>query len=260
MLKVMTFNIRFQNDFDGSNSWENRRVLVADLVSSHTPCILGTQEGTTEQLRHLREDLKGYELLAPGRYWEEDCQYCSIFFRPERVSPVSGGEFWLSSTPDVHRSVGWDSAYPRMISYGVFREADSGNVFWAGVTHLDHVGIEARIRQAEIISDYMIKYQGPRILMGDFNDRPGSDVHRVLTGAELGLVDTWEFLLKPENESSITYHRFTGVPQICRMDWILASQHFAVSSAGVIHDHGPDGRYPSDHFPYLVQLAWIKGE
>lgn len=257
MLKIMTFNIRFQNDQDGENSWEHRRVLVMDLVSSHAPCILGTQEGTTGQLGHLRKDLKGYELLAPGRQWEEDCQYCSIFYRPDLVRPLSGGEFWLSKTPDVHRSAGWDSAYPRMISYGIFKDGDCGKVFWAGVTHLDHVGVEARVRQAEIISDYMLKHGGPRVLMGDFNDHPGSDVHRLLTSREIGLLDTWEVLLKPENEGSMTYHKFSGVPQICRMDWILASRDFEVSEAGVVHDHGPDGRYPSDHFPYVAQLAWI---
>ncbi|MFZ2445077.1 MAG: endonuclease/exonuclease/phosphatase family protein [Syntrophobacteraceae bacterium] len=261
MLQIMTFNIRFQNDRDGANAWEFRRELVIDLVRNHAPSILGIQEGTTGQLRDLEKNLEGYDLFAPGRTWDENCQYCSLFFRPDAVRPLFGSEFWLSATPEVHGSKGWDSAFPRMISYGIFREAESevksGGQFWAGVTHLDHLGTEARARQAGIISEYLVKQGGPRILMGDFNDHPGSEAHRLLASAATGLVDTWEALRKPENESSMTYHKFTGVPQVFRMDWILASRDFAVSDARVIYDHGPGGRFPSDHFPYMVRLARV---
>ncbi len=256
MLKIMTFNIRFENDHDGENSWERRRELVTQLVETHRPCVLGTQEGMTRQLRYLQDRLDGYELLAPGRYWEESCQYCSIYFRPDRLRLVSGGEFWLSPTPEVHRSKSWDSAFPRMISFGVFRELSSEHTFWAGVTHLDNVGTEARFEQSSIILRYLRKVSGPKILMGDFNDRPGSPAHTLLTQGEDAMLDTWEILHRPENQSSMTYHKFQGIPQICRMDWILVSRDFTVTDAQVIYDHSAGGRYPSDHFPYMVRTAW----
>lgn len=256
MLTFMTLNLRFENDKDGANAWHLRRDIVLDLVRDHNPSILGTQEGTTGQLAYLNENLDGYELLAPGRFWEKDCQYCSLYFRRDRVCPVSGGEFWLSLTPDIHRSTGWDSAYPRMLSYGVFRELNGNRIFLAGVTHLDNMGSVARIRQAEIIREFLVSQGRPSVLMGDFNDRPGSPAHGVLTSTESGMLDTWESLRKPENESSMTYHRFTGTPQVFRMDWILASSHFKVLDARVIHDHAPGERYPSDHFPYMTRLDW----
>ncbi|MEN6440434.1 MAG: endonuclease/exonuclease/phosphatase family protein [Syntrophobacter sp.] len=256
MLTFMTLNLRFDNDQDGDNAWHFRKEIVLDLVRNHSPTILGTQEGTTGQLSYLADSLEDYELLAPGRFWEKDCQYCSLYFRRDEVRPVSGGEFWLSLTPHVHRSGGWDSAYPRMISYGVFQELKNDRIFLAGVTHLDHMGSEARIRQAEIIREFVIRQGSPVVLMGDFNDRPGSAAHKVLTSPDSGMLDTWEALRKPENESSMTYHRFTGTPQVFRMDWILASPHFKVFDARVIHDHAPGARYPSDHFPYLTRLDW----
>ena len=154
-MRIMTLNLRFQNDFDGDNSWENRKTVVTELISNHGPSILGTQEGTSAQIRYLERHLAGYELLAPGRVWEDDCQYCSIFFRTTELRALSGGEFWLSDTPRVHRSIGWDSAYPRMLSYGIFEEVKTGNTVCAAVTHLDNIGVKAREEQARIICHWL---------------------------------------------------------------------------------------------------------
>ncbi|MCE5335796.1 MAG: endonuclease/exonuclease/phosphatase family protein [Desulfobacteraceae bacterium] len=253
-MKIMTFNLRFENDFDGENGWDHRKDLVTRLIANHRPCLLGTQEGTTGQLRYLQNNLAGYELLAPDRIWEEDCQYCSIFYRPELLRSLSGGEFWLSETPDVHRSTGWDSAYPRMMSYGFFEQSATGRKFCVAVTHLDNVGAEARRQQARIIREWFESYDCPKILMGDFNDGPFSEVHATLTGG--GLIDTWQALSRIEDQNGSTYHKFKGVPQFFRMDWILVTPDFSVADARIIHDHDPRGRYPSDHFPYMSQLAW----
>ena len=38
-----------------------------------------------------------------------------------------------------------------------------------------------------------------------------------------------------------------------RMDWILVTPHFRVKDATVILDH-VEGRYPSDHFPYMTMV------
>ena len=253
---LMTLNLRFQNEHDGQNGWENRKDLILELVRVHKPAFLGTQEGTVTQLRFLQEHLSGYELFAPERLWEDDCQYCSIFMRSEAVRALEGGEFWLSETPAVHRSIGWDSAFPRMMSHGLFTDLESARTILLAVTHLDNIGVEARKQQARIIRDWLALHNGPRVLMGDFNDRPGSAAHQLLTSPESGLFDTWQVLRRPEDESSMTYHKFLGVPMVCRMDWILASGEFRVEDARVVYDHSEEGRYPSDHFPYMVRLAW----
>ena len=82
-------------------------------------------------------------------------------------------------------------------------------------------------------------------------------VHRILTEGELGLLDTWQILERAEDQSSMTHHDFRGVPGKCRMDWILVSDDFLVEEACIIRDN-LGGRYPSDHFPYAVQLEWAK--
>jgi endonuclease/exonuclease/phosphatase family metal-dependent hydrolase len=257
-MQFMTFNLRFDNDADRENSWDRRRRQVIDLIERYAPSVLGTQEGTPRQLRYLRENLCGYAMhTPPERVWDETCQYTTLFYRCGELRVSEGGECWLSKNPTVHRSKDWDSAYPRMMSYALCEPVGpgAGPLFWAVVTHLDNLGTEARVRQAGLISEWLGKRrQAPVVLMGDFNDAPGSTVHRLLTSPEFGLRDSWEVLGLGEGRESMTHHGFVGVPDICRLDWILLSGHFHVLDARIIRDHN-EGRYPSDHFPYLVSCT-----
>ncbi len=249
----MTFNIRFENDQDGPDAWVHRRDGVRDLINRYRPTLLGTQEGTWEQLQWLDRELENYRIHAPGRTRDAEMQYPTLHFREDLLEAQEGGEFWLSKNPGVHRSKDWDSAYARMASYGRFRSKDSEEPFWVAVTHLDHAGEEARRNQARILHDWVRERSGPVILMGDFNDRPGSPVHALLTSSAGGLTDTWKFLRREDGPHSYTQHGFDGVPRKGRIDWILVSSHFRVVDARLITDNAA-GRYPSDHFPYLAEL------
>lgn len=257
-MKIMTFNLRFENDRDGENAWRYRRDIAVDLIRSHAPSILGTQEGTFNQLSYLKEQLPDYAIHVPhGRVLDEKSQYPTLFYRKDRFEALEAGELWLSTTPTVHLSKDWDSAFPRMMSYGLFRDRQTQRHLWVLVTHLDHIGIEARQQQTRIISQWIREKDEPVILMGDFNDKPGSPVHRILISAETGLQDTWQVLNREENEESMTHHGFNGVPERTRMDWIVISRHFQVTDACIVRDHDRS-RYPSDHFPYEVELEWVQ--
>ena len=255
-MRVMTFNIRFDTEVDGENRWLHRRDFLLGLIETYAPWILGTQEGTWRQLQYMDGRLAGYGIHAPGRTEDPTCQYPTLFYQARRLQVREGGEFWLSKTPAVHRSKDWDSAFPRMMNYALFLEPESGSRVWAVVTHLDNLGREARLQQATIIHNWLQDRQGPVILMGDFNDVPGSPVHRVLTAPETGLRDTWEVLERGEDDGSMTHHDFQGKPCNGRLDWILVNRHFQVREAAIIRDH-QDGKYPSDHFPYYVDLELL---
>jgi endonuclease/exonuclease/phosphatase family metal-dependent hydrolase len=250
----MTFNLRFENSSDGPNAWQYRRELVTDLIEKYGPSILGTQEGMCSQLDYINNNLSEYSLHAPHRTLDATCQYPTLFFHKDGFRVHEVGEFWLSKTPKVHLSKSWDSAFPRMMSYARVSEVNDDKEFWVVVTHLDHMGAEARYQQARIIKDWLRTKNNPVILMGDFNDSPGSPVHHLLTSSETGLQDTWKILNnEEEHKDNFTHHAFTGIPQKSRMDWILVSQHFHVIEVDIIKDN-TENRYPSDHFPYLVKL------
>ncbi len=254
-MDMMTFNLRFENDLDGVNGWKNRKELVLEIIERYGPFLVGTQEGTPGQLEYLQDNLTGYTMHAPERVWDVTAQYPTIFYSDTRLRVADGGEFWLSKTPRSHRSKDWDSAFPRMLSYGLFEGLEDGKLFWAAVTHLDHIGVEARREQARIIGSWLMERDGPKILLGDFNDSPSSLTHQILVNRETGLYDTWQELARQETREAMTFHGFQGEPQIYRMDWVLVSRDFKVVDAQIVRDNR-DGLYPSGHFPYAVRLEW----
>jgi endonuclease/exonuclease/phosphatase family metal-dependent hydrolase len=254
-MRMMTFNLRFENDRDGDNAWVNRRGMVVDIISRYQPSVLGTQEGKWSQIRYLRDHLLEYEALMPGRLPDKKIQCPTLFFRKQDITIEGGSDFWLSKTPHVHLSKDWDSAFPRMLSFAVVRIENSYRKMVAAVTHLDNMGREARYQQAKIIAQWANQQRDPVVLMGDFNDAPGSGVHGVLTVPETSLRDTWGVMDQQEGESSYTHHGFCGRPQLARMDWILADVGFKVAKVDIVRDDF-NGKYPSDHFPYMADIEF----
>ncbi len=253
-MRLITFNLRFENERDGENAWSFRRELIARMIRRYAPSVLGTQEGRWGQLRYLEAHLPEYVLHAHDRVIDETSQYPTLFVRKEAFEIQGAEEFWLSSTPEVHLSKDWDSAFPRMMSAARLRCRSTGFVFWAAVTHLDHRGVEARFRQAGILADWVAERNEPAVVLGDFNDAPGSPAHEVLTSGTTGLIDTWTQKHEDGGEASFTHHGFEGVPGKARMDWILASRCFQVEDVRILRDR-EEGRYPSDHFPVLADLG-----
>ena len=252
-MRVMTFNLRFENDLDGENHWIHRRDLLVETVLKYVPHVLGTQEGKPSQFAFLNEKLDGYHICADSRYWDDDCQYPTLYYLEDFFSLVEGGEFWLSETPEVHLSRSWDTAFPRMISYALLEIKSIGSRIWSSVTHLDHVSEKARIEGARMICQWAKGREEPIVLVGDFNDLPGSEVHSTFTGPGRPFIDTWKVAERAEDEQSYTHHGFTGVPQKGRIDWVLATPEFKVLDVAVARDEEA-GCYPSDHFPYLADL------
>ncbi|MFW5908506.1 MAG: endonuclease/exonuclease/phosphatase family protein [Desulfosalsimonas sp.] len=253
-LRVMTFNLRFENDRDKENAWENRREMIVRMIGRYAPDILGTQEGKQDQLLYLRENLPEYDAHIPDRPYDENAQCPTLFIRKQKFSIAGGRDFWLSKTPDVHLSKDWDSAFPRMLSYAMLQPADNTGIqLFAAVTHLDHMGREARFRQAELIAQWVRDQEKPLMLMGDFNEEPDADVYRLLTDPGTGLCDTWRARGCDEGPESFTHHAFTGFPKGGRIDWILTSPSFSVLDAQVVK-YRENRYYPSDHFPYMADL------
>lgn len=253
-MRLMTFNLRFANPEDGPNAWEYRKELVVEIILAHGPHLLGTQEGTVPQLEYLAGHLPRYRPLISHRQTDPTCQYPTIFYREDLFQTGESGEFWLSETPTVHRSKSWDSAFPRMVTYGLFREKERELWFWFIDTHLDHISARARLEGARMIREYFFPRQKPMILAGDFNEPPDSPVYREFLGGDSPVRDTWRALHPPGVEAT-SHHNFDGRPRGSRIDWILFTPPFRVKEALIITDN-QKGRYPSDHFPYAVEVEY----
>jgi endonuclease/exonuclease/phosphatase family metal-dependent hydrolase len=250
----MTFNLRFATPVDGPNEWQFRKDLVVEIILNHLPDLLGTQEGTVPQLIYLEECLTGYLPLTAHRRVDPTCQYPTIFYRGDRFHVGESSEFWLSETPLVHRSLSWDSAFPRMVTYGLFREKGRATSFYFLNTHLDHVSAAARRQGARMIREFFFPRNRPIIMVGDFNEPPDGPVYREFINADGPLRDTWR-QVHPLAEEAATQHGFDGRPRGSRIDWILATPPFKVRRVAIVTDN-QEGRYPSDHFPYEAEVEY----
>ena len=114
---VMSFNIRYGTASDGENAWPHRRDRVIDCIRSADPDLLGTQETLAFQRDELATGLPGYACVSAGRDDGQDAgEMAALFYREARFERIDTGHFWLSPTPEVVGSKGWDAALPRIAS------------------------------------------------------------------------------------------------------------------------------------------------
>jgi endonuclease/exonuclease/phosphatase family metal-dependent hydrolase len=256
-LKVITYNIRYDNPGDSINAWPNRIEKVASLLRKYNPDIIGVQEALHHQLDELVRVLPDYSYTGVGRDdGKENGEYSAILFRNSRFGLLSDSTFWLSETPTVPGSKSWDAAITRIVTLAKFYDRETKREFALLNTHFDHVGIQARFHSAENIAktvkDLRAKNAGiPILVTGDLN------LERDEAAYEGILVDKILTDTKPANDSTGTFCGFEVGKIECRaIDYIFHSPEWRLKNYLVLNDN--DGKYyPSDHLPVLVELEMI---
>ena len=261
-LTVVTSNVRYDNDGDGENRWDNRKDALAAEILSVNPDIVGTQECLHHQRQYLKEMFNGYETVGVAREdGKEDGEYSAIFYRKDRFEAVECGNFWLSETPDVP-SLGWDAACTRIASWAFLEEKATGKRFFFVNTHLDHVGSVARREGVNLLCRKAKEIGGdcPMVVTGDFNSQKESaDIQYVKS---VGLIHTLD-IAKEKKTGVASYHGFKGmedmekyVPEQARpavIDYIFISEG-SCSYYEILPAKSPDGRFVSDHCPVMAKV------
>jgi endonuclease/exonuclease/phosphatase family metal-dependent hydrolase len=253
-VKVMSFNVRYPSKGDGANIWEMRKDLLVETVRKHAPDLMGTQELFKEQGDYIVEKLPEYAWFGVSRRGNTVDEHMGVFYRKDRLSPESPGNFWLSETPDVAGSSSWDMSLPRMVTWGVFTVKSSGRKFLFFNTHFPHRREDepARLNCAKLIRGEIERRAGnlPFLMTGDFNAPADGEVYRVFSPM---LTDVWSAAAKRTGPEG-TFHGFSGKPGNARIDWILFRGPWTVLDATTLTDNDV-GRYPSDHFPVLATVV-----
>lgn len=251
-VKVMTYNIRFDNPRDGVNAWGNRKEKVFKLLEQYNPDILGVQEAVHSQMLDFGKQLTAYSYVGIGRDdGKEKGEYTAIFFKKDRFELLEQNTFWLSETPDQPGSKNWDASITRIATWAKLRDRRSGKTFLMMNTHFDHIGKEARKKSAELIKKKVVEIsQGlPTIVTGDFNcTHDEAAYEEMINGTTITLIDS------APADSPGTYCTFkVGAP--CKViDYIFHTPDWTTSGYKVIQDN--DGEhYPSDHLPVIVELT-----
>jgi endonuclease/exonuclease/phosphatase family metal-dependent hydrolase len=253
-LKLMTYNIRFDNPNDGANKWNLRKEFLAKQIQFYSPEILGIQEGLFHQLEYLDSALANYNYIGVGRDdGKQDGEYCAIFFNAQKLSLLEHSTFWLSETPN-NISKGWDAVLERICTYALFKCSETKKLFWVFNTHLDHIGTEARQKSAELIWAKINEFNTngyPVILLGDFNSTPTSKPIIFLSSVMQETFNAAGFTFGPPG----TFNGFDFCkPVTHHIDFIFASKFNIIVQSHAILSDSYECKYPSDHLPVLVKV------
>lgn len=266
-ISVGGYNIRYANSGDArmGNAWSQRVPRITSLANYESWDVLAMQEVLHAQLQDLRQGLKDYDYVGVGRDdGATKGEYAPIFYKKSRVRCINHGTFWLSETPDVVGSKGWDAALPRICTWAYLEDKTTKWKFYIFNLHLDHKGQEARVQSARLLLKKIEEMCGdtPFVVTGDFNVNQHSDVYAELTQSAK-LFDTFHKARHRMAENG-SYNGF-GVQNWTdnRIDHIFVSKQFSVHRYGILtpfywskddKENKYIVRHVSDHFPISATL------
>lgn len=252
-LKVMSYNIRYDNPGDGRNAWPNRKDRLIDLVRESRPAVLGVQEALHGQLMNMMDALGGYAMVGVGRDdGKQKGEYSAILYRTDRFELRDQNTFWLSKTPDVPGSKDWDAAITRVATWARLFDKETQKEILVVNTHFDHIGKEARLKSAELIRKKIGEMAGdlPVLLTGDFNfTRQQPPYAALMQPGGFKLIDS-----APADPPGTSCGFEVGARECNAIDYIFYSPHWKLERYDVLTtNNGRD--YPSDHLPVLVSVS-----
>ena len=253
-IKVMTYNIRcgYCEDSSDVNNWSNRKYLVAYMIKTHSPDLIGLQEAEMFQVKELIEMLDEYDWYGVSREdGKEGGESTAILYRKARFSSEQKQTLWLSETPELV-SKGWDAMYKRTVTIIKLKDLMSLKEFYYLNTHLDHIGEVARTESSKMIVNAIGKYTNeyPVILSGDFNYRTASDGYKIITNK----IFNTQSISKNESGGNITFNGFgKDIQPDNKIDFIFVNDKVEVLNH-TIDTTTFNGLYPSDHYPVITEI------
>jgi endonuclease/exonuclease/phosphatase family metal-dependent hydrolase len=262
-IKVMSYNIRYDNPGDEENAWPRRAWRVVDLIKSTKPDLIGIQEALHGQLIDMEEGLPEYAWFGVGRDdGKTKGEYSPVLYRKERFDVLDGGTFWLSETPEDTGSVGWDAAITRIVTWLELNDRTANQELFFFNTHFDHRGEVARKESARLLVSRVksIAKSSSAVVSGDFNFEDVSEAYQILTTSDpkhpgQALRDAFKISEREGSQVGTCCGFNVQDSHAKRIDYIFVGGRFSSSSYSVLTNH-LNGRYPSDHLPVVAEVGF----
>ena len=260
-LRVMTFNIRYNEPRDGVNAWTNRKTKVSDVIRFHKADLVGVQEAQYDQLQDLEKLLPGFAWCGEGRDGDKNGEFSAVLYRKSRFKLLETNTFWLSETPEKIGSKGWDANLPRIVTWAKFRDNKTKKTFYQFNTHFDHIGARARTESSRLLLAQIQKIaaKSPFVVTGDFNAKEDTNVYKILTGKEeagnFKLIDARYISKSGHFGGNSTFNEFKELIPAMKIDYIFVGDAARVLEHGVLSDRW-DGLWASDHLPVLAEIVF----
>lgn len=257
-LKVISFNIRYDTERDGTNAWPNRKEIATGFLKEEAPDIFGLQEALWHQYSYIDSCLTGYASVGAGRDdGDRKGEMNPVFYSVDRFDLLVSNTFWLSETPGIPGSKGWGAALPRIVTWLKLAEKKSGKEFFYFNTHFSHMSDSARIMSARILREqvYAIAGESDFVITGDFNMLPESEAYNTLTLGDSNPVSDCYLISESEPEGvKYTFNGFKDIIGSGRIDYIFTRPGTKVLSFR-INNVKPDGLFISDHWPLISVIS-----
>ena len=152
-LKLMSYNIRCGLcEAEGTPQyWPERKFLLAHLIQTQQPDLIGLQEAELFQVADIVAMLPQYQWFGEGRDdGKTKGESTAVLYRKDKLQLLSARTLWLSETPQ-QVSRGWDAQLNRTVTKTRFKHRSSGLSFDFLNTHFDHQGRQAQLQSALLL-------------------------------------------------------------------------------------------------------------
>jgi endonuclease/exonuclease/phosphatase family metal-dependent hydrolase len=258
-LNVLTFNIRYNTKNDSLNAWPYRKDNAASQVLFHHVHILAVQEALHDKMIDLSQSLRRFKYTGVGRDdGKTKGEYSAIFYDTTRLKLLESRTFWLSLTPEVPGSKGWDANITRIVTWARFSDIKTKKLFFVFNTHFDHIGQEARRESAKLLKQKVKDIAGnnPVIITGDFNAKPSEEPIKILLEDPDKFIDSKIISITPHYGPEGTFNGFASKERDNEpIDHIFLKGKWKVLQHATLSETW-GGRFSSDHFPVLAKLSF----
>lgn len=265
-LRIGTYNIQYDNLNDLSNPWSSRNIILEKLLQEYDFDIFGAQEPYLGQLNDMMKYLPDYAYLGKDITGGTEVlrrHYVPIFYKKEKFDVLRNGMFWLSETPNVANSKGWDAYSVRVCVWAQFKEKETGKEFYHFNVHFDHIGTTARQESAKLIVEKIKEIAGdqPVFLTGDFNSNQKSVPYNTIVTSG-SVVDSYSRSEEKVNANWPTYngYKYISTPpaNANRIDHVFVTTKGTKVQSWQLINTDYSQKYPSDHYPILIEWCFRK--
>lgn len=270
-LRLMSFNIRYENPSDVEDrAWGRRVVGAVKMIREQKPDVIGVQEAVHGQAADLWASLPDYGFFGQGRGdGKRSGEYAGIFYDRTRFQedPKEKGMYWLSDTPEKPGSRSWGNEIPRVVTWMRLEDRTTGRGFYVYNTHWDHRNQPSREKASLLMAariDARKHLHEPVVVIGDFNSVEHNPAMGYLTGKQVnvagqrerwknGLTDVY-LKLHPSDRMRRTLHMWrTEHPGPLKVDHILVSSGAKVAKAEILKEMES---FISDHYAVTATISF----
>ncbi|MCF8274431.1 MAG: endonuclease/exonuclease/phosphatase family protein [Flavobacteriaceae bacterium] len=276
--KIGTYNVRYDNktDDESGRSWKERSSHVTDLIKKYDLDIFGVQEPFYNQINDMASSLPEYKRFGvsdDNKPNSKSNHHHDIFYKSEKFSLESHGQFWLSPgapilPPDSLYTAAWGGK-AKVCTWGKFKDKAANAEFFIFNTHFYYANENTRINSAKLVLKKIKEIAGdlPAMFMGDLNLNQHSDAYKVLNDSNL-LEDSYNLAESKLPLNKLNYHQTFNHWYLYpkpradifeRIDYIFVTNHWKnkVKSNAVIWDSYVENdieKMTSDHNLVLIEL------